>query len=81
MDFLPFDAVVPEDVAPDANNLLAEIPKELDIFYRDEKEFLPEGKTFEDLTEEEMEALRLKYRFSPLRPGIYQTLTGMRSCY
>ena len=52
------------------------IPKELDVFYRDEAYFLPEGKTFADLTDEEMAALRSKYRFSPLKPGLNQAISG-----
>lgn len=60
------------------NNIIADIPKELDIFYRDEEWFLPEGKTFADLTEQEKADLRQKYRFSPMRPGIYQTLSGFQ---
>ena len=53
------------------------IPDEMEIYWRDEKDFLPEGKTFSDLTEEELKALKNKYRFSPLRPGVYQGITGI----
>ena len=53
------------------------VPDEMEIYWRDEKYFLPEGKTFADLTEEELKALKNKYRFSPLRPGVYQGITGM----
>lgn len=53
-----------------------DIPKELDIFMRRENSFLPNGKKFEDLTPEELEVLKLRYRFTPLKPGMYQTLTG-----
>ena len=55
------------------------IPKELDIFYRNEADFLPEGKTFADLTPEEERRLQSQYRFSPLRPGLYQTISGFRN--
>ena len=55
------------------------IPKELDIFYRDESSFLPTGKRYEDLTQEETDILRQKYRFDPLYPGIYQGITGIGS--
>ena len=54
-----------------------EIPKEMDIFVRSEESFLPEGKTFDDLTEEEKITLRNQYRFSSYRPGIYQGITGI----
>lgn len=54
-----------------------EIPDELNIFFRDESSFLPDGKTFDDLTEAEKKTLRQQYRFSPYRPGMYQTLTKM----
>ena len=53
------------------------IPYELDIFYRSFESFLPEGKTFDDLTEEEKKSVKNQYRFSPLRPGIYQGITGI----
>ena len=52
------------------------IPKEFNIFITAESDFLPEGKTFEDLTPEELSLLRNRYRFSPLKPGMYQALSG-----
>jgi hypothetical protein len=54
-----------------------EVPKELDIFFKSEASFLPEGKDFKDLTPEEEKLLQSQYRFSPLKPGMYQTITGM----
>ena len=55
-----------------------EIPKEMNIFFRNEASFLPEGKTsFDELTPEELQLLKSRYRFSPFRPGIYQGITGM----
>ena len=53
------------------------VPKEFDIFFKSEDQFLPEGKDFKDLTPEEEQRLRSQYRFSPLRPGEYQSITGM----
>ena len=61
---------------PDVVATAGIIPKEMDIFYRTESSFLPEGKTFDDLTDEEREEIRSKYRFSPMRPGIYQGISG-----
>jgi len=55
-----------------------EIPKEFDIFFRNEYAFLPPGKTFNDLTPEELATLSSQYRFDPLKPGIYQSLTGFK---
>ena len=56
----------------------SEIPKnEMDIFYRAEESFLPEGKTWADLTEKEIAEIRSRYRFDPLRPGTYQGITGI----
>lgn len=55
----------------------SEVPKELDIFFRDESYFYPKGKQLEDLTEEEKKKVRDKYRFDYFKPGIYQTLTGI----
>ena len=39
-----------------------EIPKEMDIFYKNENDFLPPGKTFKDLTPEEQRVLQNQYR-------------------
>jgi len=55
------------------------IPDELEIYYRNERYFLPEGKDFSDLTPEELKEVKNKYRFSPLRPGVYQGITGIAS--
>jgi hypothetical protein len=56
-----------------------EIPKEMEIFFKLESEFLPKGKTLADLTPEEIKELQNKYRFSPLRPGLYQTISGFKN--
>ena len=57
-----------------------DIPKdEMDIFFRNESAFLPAGKTFADLTKEELKLLRNRYRFDYLRPGEYQGITGLGS--
>lgn len=53
------------------------VPNELDIFFRNENEFLPPGKTFKDLTEQEKKDLINKYRFDVYRPGQYQGITGI----
>jgi hypothetical protein len=53
----------------------SDIPKELEIYYRSEQSFLPAGKTFSDLTPEELNLLRERYRFSQLTPGLYQGIT------
>ena len=52
------------------------IPKEFDIYYKAEKEFLPDGENFADLSHQQKKNVQNAYRFSPLRPGIYQGLTG-----
>jgi len=55
-----------------------DLPKnELDIFYRNINEFIPEGKTWETMTKEEKEKVRLQYRFDYMRPGQYQGITGL----
>jgi len=71
---LPFEQA-PSDPIP--NN--QDIPKEFDIFYRDESDFLPSGKTYSDLTPEELKFLQSQYRFSPLRPGMPQCISGFRN--
>lgn len=53
------------------------IPNEEEIYWRDERYWLPEGKDFADLTKEELNALKNKYRFDPCRPGKYQGITGI----
>jgi len=75
MKMLPFHAnPLPLDEEPIETN--EEIPKELNIFFRSENAFLPEGKTLADLTSDELKQLRAKYRFDPYKPGLYQTITG-----
>lgn len=54
----------------------SDVPKEFDIFYRTESEFLPPGKTFADLTPEERKKVSNQYRFDGLKPGLYQAITG-----
>jgi hypothetical protein len=54
----------------------SEIPEEMDIFYRTIEAFLPEGKTLNDLTPEELAKVKAQYRFDCLRPGVYQGITG-----
>ena len=82
VDMLPFnnEKPVPRGVAKEPTPGIDnghEIPPEMDIFYRTIETFLPEGKTFNDLTPEEEKRLRNQYRFSPYRPGIYQAITGL----
>lgn len=53
-----------------------EIPKELNIFYRNLQSFIPAGKVWSDLTPDEKEEVKNQYRFSPYKPGQYQSITG-----
>jgi len=69
---LPFTPAHPTEPM----ELPSDIPKELDIFFRNESHFLPEGKTFAELTPEELDYLKACYRFDPLRPGVTQTISG-----
>ena len=55
------------------------VPEGMDIFWSDWRTFLPEGKDPEDLTPEEKKKLTHQYRYSPLRPGIYQGVTGINN--
>jgi hypothetical protein len=70
---LEFDSYTPPPSEPVFN--VQEVPKEMDIYYKSESAFLPEGKTIADLTPEETRVLQNQYRFSPLRPGIFQAIT------
>lgn len=54
----------------------SDIPKEFAIFARTENQFLPPGKTWADLTPEELIIARGRYRFDPFKPGIYQSISG-----
>lgn len=75
---LEFQTDATPDPYPDQNPIPngQDLPKDLDIFYRAEQDFLPEGKTFKDLTPEQMRVLQSQYRFSAYRPGLYQGVTG-----
>lgn len=77
MDMLEFTPDNPPKDAPIFNPEV--IPDEFDIFYKDEASFLPAGKTFSDLTPAELNTLKSQYRFSPLRPGMYQCLSGFKN--
>ena len=74
LDFTPDNP--PKD-NPIPNN--QDIPKDFDIFFRNEAAFLPAGKTIDDLTPEELEMLKIQYRFDPLRPGMYQSISGFKN--
>ena len=41
------------------------------------EDFIPVGKTWEDLTQKEKELIKDQYRFAFLRPGEYQAITGI----
>jgi hypothetical protein len=74
LQMLEFTPAYPADVQGISTG--DEIPKEMDIFYRSESSFLPNGKSFKDLTEKEKEELKNRYRFDLLKSGQYQTVTG-----
>lgn len=76
MSLQPLVPVILEVEHPVPNN--QDIPKnELDIFYRTIECFMPEGKTWDDLTPREKTEVQSKYRFDPMRPGCYQGITGL----
>ena len=50
-------------------------------FLRTESDFLPDGKHFEDLSQDEKDALRDSYRFDPYRPGLKQGITNIGNRY
>ena len=81
MDFLPFQSNE-SDVPANTNGVATndEIPQgELDIFFRDESQFMPPGKKWADLSAEEQKLIRNRYRFDPLKPGCYQGITAITS--
>ncbi len=69
---------IPDNAPKKSVSVQSEIPKEMDIFYRTEENFLPKNKSFKDLTPQEQKELKNKYRFDPLRNGIYQGITGLK---
>ena len=74
MDLLPFFPTQPDpDPEPITTGVGVErtISKDMDLFRRGESDFLPDNKTFEELTDQEKQDLRNKYRFSAWRPGLY----------
>jgi hypothetical protein len=72
---LPF----PEGQPPEPISTNDEMPKgDMDIYYRSEESFLPEGKKLEDLTPEELEVYKNKIRFSHMVPSSYQLISGMQ---
>jgi hypothetical protein len=52
-----------------------DVPSDMDVFWRTESQFLPPGKTFEDLTEKEMTKLRNQYKYDYYKPGVYGAIT------
>ena len=76
--FLEFSAFVP----PKPVYLGDEIPEEMDLFFRSIENFFPEGKTsIDQLTPEELAKVHDQYRFDPVKPGIYQTMTGYANSF
>jgi len=74
MDFLPY---IFNNATSQAIETHVEVPKEMDLFWRCEAQFLPEGKTWDELPEGEKKILRDKYRFDYLKPGVYQGISGI----
>ena len=80
MPMLPITPTpLPPPVSPPKEDTLPtgqDIPKEFAIYGKLPQDFLPPGKTLNDLTPEEIVILQNKYKFSSFRPGIYQGITG-----
>lgn len=62
---------------PKAVDLNDEIPEAMDVFQRSEEQFLPPGKTLEELTPEELIHMRRQYKYDYYKPGVYQGITGI----
>jgi hypothetical protein len=56
---------------------VANLPESMDVYWKSFSEFIPEGVDFDSLTEKEKKTIKDKYRFSFLRPGKYQSITGV----
>jgi len=56
---------------------LSDVPQQMDVYWRPFSEFLPEGVDFDTLSEEDKKLVKDRYRFAFLRPGKYQSITGI----
>ena len=74
LDFVPYRQPISEGLETSQD-----VPKELDLFFKAERDFLPAGKTIKDLTPEEIQIISNQYKFSPLKPGLYQQITGINN--
>ena len=73
---LSFNPIPHVEDPPIPNN--QDISKDdMDIFYRNIYAFIPEGKTWEQLTSEEKKKAMDQYKYDYLRPGVYQGITGI----
>lgn len=66
-----------ETPPPPPVDMGSEVPKDMDIFFRSIEAFIPEGKTLEDLTPEELNKVKNQFRFDYFKPGVYQGITGL----
>ena len=80
LPLLPFSNGTPAPAIDPGVFNVSDLPKEMEIYVQTENDFLPPGKTMSDLTPDELETLRQRYRFSFFRPGIYQGITGKGDC-
>ena len=69
------DATLPEQ--QDAHFNLSDVPQHLDVYWRPFSEFLPEGVDFNELSDSDKKIAKDRYRFAFLRPGKYQSITGI----
>ena len=70
--------MLPVDVLPNQSvETQSDVPIEMEIYTITEESLLPAGKTFADLTPQEAEELKLRYRFAPMKPGTYQGITAI----
>jgi hypothetical protein len=53
-----------------------EVPKEMNLFFRVESDFIPKDRNIKELTQKEKDEIRAKYRFDYYVSGQYQTITG-----
>lgn len=73
--FLNFNPDVQSNPPLDTNK---DVPCQIEIYSKSLEEFFPNGKTWDEMTEEEKTKAKNQYRFQSFRPGRYQMLTGFR---
>ena len=69
------DVPLPEQQSASFN--LSNVPKEMDVYWKPFSEYLPDGIDYDLLSDKDKKLVKDRYRFAFLRPGKYQSITGI----